>query len=52
MSLKKNFFPIDKFINEALYNPKNGFYMKNNPFGDKGDFITSPNISILFSENY
>tara|TARA_B100001741_G_scaffold221985_1_gene184194 strand:+ start:261 stop:1304 length:1044 start_codon:yes stop_codon:yes gene_type:complete len=50
MSLKKNFFPLDKFINEALYNPKNGFYMKNNPFGDKGDFITSPNISILFSE--
>ena len=24
--------------------------MKNNPFGGKGDFITSPNISILFSE--
>ena len=50
MSLKKNFFALDKFINQALYNPKNGYYMKNNPFGDKGDFITSPNISILFSE--
>ena len=24
--------------------------MKKNPFGNKGDFITSPNISILFSE--
>ena len=24
--------------------------MKKNPFGKKGDFITSPNISILFSE--
>jgi len=50
MILKKNFFALDKFINQALYNRKNGFYMKNNPFGKKGDFITSPNISILFSE--
>jgi len=50
MILKKNFLPLDKFINKALYNSKNGFYMKNNPFGNKGDFITSPNISILFSE--
>ena len=50
MILKKNFLPLDQFINKALYNPKNGFYMKNDPFGKKGDFITSPNISILFSE--
>ena len=27
-----------------------GYYMKKNPFGKKGDFITSPNISRLFSE--
>ena len=50
MSLNKNYLALDKFINRALYNRKNGFYMKNNPFGKKGDFITSPNISILFSE--
>ena len=50
MNLNKNFFPLDKYINEALYNRKNGFYMKKNPFGSKGDFITSPNISVLFSE--
>ena len=50
MSPNKNFLPLDQFINQALYNPKNGFYMKKNPFGYKGDFITSPNISILFSE--
>ena len=50
MNLNKNFVPLDEFINQALYDPKNGFYMKNNPFGKKGDFITSPNISILFSE--
>ena len=41
---------LDKFINESLYNNKSGYYMKKNPFGKKGDFITSPDISILFSE--
>tara|TARA_Y100001960_G_C14271516_1_gene632481 strand:- start:292 stop:501 length:210 start_codon:yes stop_codon:yes gene_type:complete len=50
MSLNKNFLSLDKFIHQALYSPKNGFYMKKNPFGDKGDFITSPLISVLFSE--
>ena len=50
MNLNKNFLALDEFINQALYNPKSGFYMKNNPFGSKGDFITSPNISILFAE--
>ena len=33
-----------------MYNKKSGFYMKKNPFGRQGDFITAPNISILFSE--
>ena len=50
MIQNKNFFSLDNFINHALYNQKSGFYMKKNPFGDKGDFITSPNISVLFSE--
>jgi len=50
MSLNKNFLALDEFIHQALYSPKNGFYMKKNPFGDKGDFITSPIVSILFSE--
>jgi len=50
MNLNKNFFALDEFINKALYNPKDGYYMKSNPFGHRGDFITSPNISILFSE--
>ena len=43
-------FTLDKFIEEALYNKKYGYYMKKNPFGESGDFITAPNISILFSE--
>ena len=41
---------LDKFIEESLYNKKYGYYMKKNPFGEGGDFITAPNISILFSE--
>ena len=51
MKIKKNdVLTIDKYIYEALYNNKTGYYMKKNPFGKKGDFITAPNISILFSE--
>ena len=42
--------PFDKFVDTALYHKKTGYYMKKNPFGKDGDFITAPNISILFSE--
>ena len=51
MKIKKNdILPLDKYINEALYNSKYGYYMNSNPFGKDGDYITAPNISILFSE--
>tara|TARA_B100001063_G_scaffold154071_1_gene143756 strand:+ start:3441 stop:4493 length:1053 start_codon:yes stop_codon:yes gene_type:complete len=51
MKLKKNNnLALDKFINLSLYNKKFGYYMKKNPFGKEGDFITAPNISRLFSE--
>ena len=51
MKLKKSHsLPLDKFINFSLYNKKFGYYMKKNPFGKEGDFITAPNISRLFSE--
>ena len=43
---------LDKFINFALYNKKTGYYMKKNPFGKKGDFITAPNVSRIFSCKY
>tara|TARA_B100000686_G_scaffold289035_1_gene315495 strand:- start:1052 stop:2104 length:1053 start_codon:yes stop_codon:yes gene_type:complete len=46
----KKYIALDKFIDKALYNKKSGFYMKKNPIGKNGDFITSPNISILFNE--
>ncbi len=48
--LKKKSIPLDQFINLSLYDKKFGYYMKKNPFGKEGDFITSPLISRLFSE--
>ena len=42
--------PVDEFIEKILYEPKIGYYSNHNPFGKKGDFITAPNISNLFSE--
>jgi len=51
MKIKNNdLVTLDKFIEESLYNEKFGYYIKKNPFGAKGDFITAPNISVLFSE--
>ena len=42
--------PLDRFINLSLYDKKIGYYMKKNPFGKDGDFITAPNVSRMFSE--
>tara|TARA_Y100000294_G_scaffold157311_1_gene158813 strand:+ start:8004 stop:9056 length:1053 start_codon:yes stop_codon:yes gene_type:complete len=51
MKISKNkHISLDKFIDKTLYNKKTGYYMNRNPFGKNGDFITAPNISILFSE--
>ena len=51
MKIKNNFnLSLDKFINLSLYNKNFGYYMKKDPFGSRGDFITAPNISRLFSE--
>ena len=47
---EKKSIPLDQFINIALYDKRFGYYMKKNPFGKKGDFITSPLISNLFGE--
>ena len=50
MKTNKKDLPLDQFIDFALYDKVNGYYMKKNPFGKKGDFITAPNITRLFSE--
>ena len=51
MFLKNNSkIPLDKFINQALYDKSRGYYMNSNPISASGDFITAPNISIMFSE--
>ena len=47
---KKKTVSLDRFIDIALYDKKAGYYMRRNPFGERGDFITSPLISILFAE--
>ena len=49
LKLKKS-IPLDQFINLALYNKKTGYYMKQNPFGKEGDYITAPLVSKLFCE--
>ena len=56
MISNKNFFnnskvlPVDKFIENVLYNKKTGYYSSKIPFGKTGDFLTAPGISNLFSE--
>ncbi len=56
MISNKSFFnnskvlPIDQFIENVLYNKKVGYYSSKTPFGKKGDFLTAPGISNLFSE--
>ena len=42
--------PVDKFFENVLYDKKFGYYFSQFPFGVKGDFITSPRVSFLFSE--
>jgi len=50
MKTDKKDLPLDQFIEFALYDKVKGYYMKKNPFGKEGDFITAPNITRLFSE--
>ena len=49
IKLNKN-TPIDDFLEKALYAPNVGYYTNKIPFGIKGDFVTAPTISNLFSE--
>ena len=41
---------LDNFIDKSLYEKNKGYYQRKMEFGQRGDFITSPGISKLFSE--
>ena len=46
----KKIYSLDAFLKHVLYNKQKGYYENKIPFGPKGDYITSPTISVLFSE--
>jgi cyclopropane-fatty-acyl-phospholipid synthase len=47
---KSKILSTDKFFRNVLYDKKFGYYTSQIPFGQSGDFITSPKISNIFSE--
>ena len=42
--------PVSDYMALALGHPEHGYYMKGDPFGAGGDFITSPEIGQVFGE--
>ncbi len=47
---KNKVVSLDLYLQKVLYDKNIGYYQKKNPFGIKGDYVTAPNISNLFSE--
>ena len=41
---------VSRYMELALAHPQFGYYMKQDPFGQDGDFITAPEISQMFGE--
>lgn len=42
--------PLVRYMELALTHPTHGYYMKRDPLGRAGDFITAPEISQMFGE--
>jgi SAM-dependent MidA family methyltransferase len=41
---------VGQFMAMALGHPEHGYYMKQDPFGRSGDFVTAPEVSQMFGE--
>jgi NADH dehydrogenase [ubiquinone] 1 alpha subcomplex assembly factor 7 len=41
---------LERYMSLALSHPRYGYYMRQEPFGAAGDFVTAPEISQMFGE--
>ncbi len=41
---------IDRYMSLCLGHPRHGYYITRDPLGDRGDFITAPEVSQTFGE--
>ena len=41
---------IGEYMMQCLSHPQHGYYMKKDPFGRAGDFVTAPEVSQMFGE--
>ena len=42
--------PVWRYMEHCLLHPRHGYYVSRDPLGQKGDFITAPEVSQMFGE--